>query len=672
MTATDPTSRAAAERGPERTSVPGGGLTRLFTGPADDPRWARPALWCVLVLAAVLYSWALSINGDANYFYTAAVRSGMRSWKAFFFGSLDSASFVTVDKPPLSLWLMALSCRVFGYSSWSMLLPGAVAGVATVAVLYSTVRRVFGHTAAVVAALVLTLTPMTVVVDRTNQPEPLLILLLVIAAWACTEAIRTGALAPLLWSAAAVGLAFNTKMLQAYLVLPALAVAYLIAAREPLGRRIGRLALAGGALVLVSAAWLTVVDLWPKGSRPYVGGSTNNMETNLVFCYNGVRHIAGILCDTQVGFGGGNPIAANGGDAPDFGGLPGLGRLFTEQVAGQITWLLPFVVVALVTTLVLWRKEPRTDPRRAAVVLWGVWLLVHFVIFSFSSGTFHLYYTTQLAPAIAVLTGVGLVALAGLYRASGRWAWPLPAAVAVTGAWSVVIMRRTPDFVPWLTWTIAALTVLVAGGLVVLRARGPLRAPTVAAAVVAGLAAMLAGPAAYAVTPLSDTVSGYAPQAGPPEVSQAGVPLFIPIPKGVKPPKRRHPGKRPDGRPDSSGGLGQAPPGLSRYLVAHRGNATWLAATNSGMVAATLIVEAGGRPVMAMGGFGGLDPILSVDRVAKYVRDGRLHYFLLDTSGPWAGTPIAAWLRKNCPAIDPAQYGPRTPGSNYRRLYRCD
>ncbi|GAB2829449.1 glycosyltransferase family 39 protein [Actinoallomurus bryophytorum] len=655
------------ETRPERPVAVRDRLARIFAGPPGDPRWARPGLWAVLALAAVLYCWALSNNGDADYYYAAAVRSGTESWKAFFFGSLDSASFVTVDKPPLFLWVMELSCRLFGYGSWSMLLPGALAGVASVAILYTMVRRVFGPAAGLLAALVLTLTPMTVVVDRVNQAEPVLLLLLMLATWACVEAIRTGRRSLLMWSAVFVGLGFDAKMLQAYLILPALAVTYLVAAREPLRRRFGRLALGGGVLVAVSAVWPVIVELWPKSDRPYVGSSSNNTEANLIFCYNGLQHVLGLRCGGNVGFGGGSVSAPNAGSAPEFGGPPGIGRMFSEHLAGQITWLLPFAVVGLVTGLVAWWRTPRTDPRRAALLLWGCWLVVHFALFSSLRGNFHTYYTTQMAPAIAALTAAGAVALTRL-TATGR-AWLLAASLVGTSALAFVILRRTPDFVPWLRWAIVVLAVLTAAALLLLR---PVRPGGVAVAVsVAVLVTVLAGPAAYAVTPLTETSSGYAPQAGPVEVSQTGVPAFVPLPKGVKPPKPHRPGKRSDGRPDSSSGLGVIPPGMARYLVAHRDRATWLAAANSGLVASTIIVETGGRPVMAMGGFGGLDPILTVDRIAAYVRDGRLHYFFLDTKGPWAGTPIAGWIRTNCPPVDPGEYGPRPTGPVYQQLYRC-
>ncbi|WP_425580467.1 glycosyltransferase family 39 protein, partial [Streptosporangium amethystogenes] len=414
----------------------------MSLGRPGDPRWARPGLWGVLALAAVLYVWALGRNGHANEYYAAAILSGTRSWKAFFFGALDAGSFITVDKPPLALWVMGLPARIFGFGTWSMLLPQAAAGVAAVAVLHSAVRRAmpggYGHAAALVAALAMTLTPITVAINRDNNPDTLLVLLLVLAAWFCQEAVRTGRMRALVVSAVLVGLAFNTKMLQAYLVLPAFAPLYLVMAPGTSLRRLGHLLAAGAALVVSSAWWMVIVDLWPASDRPYVGGSTDNSVRDLVIGYNGLGRI--------FGSGGGR-----GGGGMGFGGEAGAWRLFNDIMAGQISWLLPFAVIALVAGLALTARGPLRDTR-IALLLWGGWLAVHYVVFSFSSGTFHPYYSTAMAPAVAALTGLGGVLGWRAYRRSRAWSWVLPAGIAVTGAWAFTVLRRSTDFVPWLAW----------------------------------------------------------------------------------------------------------------------------------------------------------------------------------------------------------------------------
>ena len=343
MTTQLTTTSPAAE--PERP--PRGRLKRLVLGRPSDPRWARPALWAVLVLAAVLYSWDLSRNGNANAFYAAAVLSGTENWKAFFYGSLDSASFITVDKPPFAFWVMGISARVFGFNSWSLLLPQAAEGVAAVAVVYAAVRRSIAsltgergaHAAALIAALALTLTPMVVAIDRDDNPDTMLTLLLAFGAWALLESLRAGRAGkghPLLWlilSAVAFGLAFNTKMLEGFIALPALAVVYLIAADVRLRTRIARLSVAGGVLAVITLSWMTIVDLIPKTSRPYVGSSANDTVWNLAVGYNGFGRITGGPGLRERGRGGGGS-AAPGPASPERARVPGRGQAQARGPAG--------------------------------------------------------------------------------------------------------------------------------------------------------------------------------------------------------------------------------------------------------------------------------------------------------------------------------------------------
>src|ERR1700691_5249562 len=333
--------------GPQRRAR--GPFKRLLLGRPTDPRWARPALWAVLVLAAVLYSWDLSRNGDANAFYAAAVLSGTQSWKAFFYGSLDSASFITVDKPPFAFWVMGISARIFGFNSWSLLLPQAAEGVAAVAVVYAAVRRSVGgltgergaYAAGLIAALALTLTPVVVAIDRDDNPDTMLTLLLAVGAWGLLESLRSDRhrLRWLMLSAVAFGLAFHTKMLEGFIPLPALAIVYLVLADGTWRARIGRLLAAGGVLAVIALSWMTIVDLIPKTSRPYVGSSANDTVWNLAVGYTGFGRIAG-----RAGFGGPGGLGGTGaggglggrggvggtgaGGFGGFGGSSGVGRLF--------------------------------------------------------------------------------------------------------------------------------------------------------------------------------------------------------------------------------------------------------------------------------------------------------------------------------------------------------
>ncbi|MFI6884470.1 mannosyltransferase YkcB-related protein [Streptosporangium canum] len=680
-------------------SVPSPAVRRAVLGAPGDPRWARPGLWGVLALAAVLHLWALGRNGYANDYYSAAILSGTQSWKAFFFGALDAGSFITVDKPPFALWTMGLPARIFGFGTWSMLLPQALAGVAAVAVVHSAVRRALpgtpGHAAGLLAALVMTLTPITVAINRDNNPDTALVLLLVLAAWFCQEAIRTGRTRTLVLSAVLVGLAFNTKMLQAYLVLPAFAPLYLAMAPGPVLRRLGRLLAAGVALVVSSGWWMVIVDLWPASSRPYIGGSTDNSVWDLVIGYNGLGRIFGAGGGGRGGFGGGG-----GG----FGGESGAGRLFNDVMAGQISWLLPFAVIALATGLVLAGGRSLRGTR-VALLLWGGWLAVHYVVFSFSSGTFHPYYSTAMAPAVAALTGLGGVLLWQAYRQSRTWSWTLPAGVAVTGAWAFVVLRRTPDFVPWLAWTVAAVTVAAVAGLVLARLGRRLRRRIAVVALLAGLVAGLAGPAAYALTPLGSAVNGTNPTAGPAgsggfggmrgpggfpgrlsEGSSAGFPEGFPgdLPQELPGDGREAGtpgGTRRDGPVGMPGGMRGGPGGAVdhktiEYLTKNRGGATWLVAVGSAQSASSIILSTR-LPVIAMGGFTGSDPAMTVDRLKELVSSGQLRYLMpgggrggFDGGGPdgGGGSEVTAWAQANCTVVAPAEYGGSEEGQS---LYRC-
>lgn len=706
---------------PEREA--GGGrsrLGRLLLGAPDDPRWARPALWAVLVLAAALYAYGLGANGDANSYYAAAVLSGTKSWTSFFFGSLDTGNFITVDKPPVALWLMELSCRAFGFGTWQMLLPMAACGVASVAVLHNTVRRVFGYAAATITALVMALTPITVAITRDNNPDPVLVLLSVCAAWFLVEAVRSGKLLPLLWSAVVVGCAFNAKMLQAYIVLPAFFVTYLFAAPGGIGRRIRNILAAGVALAVSTGWWMVIVDCIPAADRPFIGSSTKNSVWDLAIGYNGLARILGRggghgdaaghtggstaadavhrFAEVTAGRTGGGAHGGFGG----FGGSTGISRLFSEQLGGQISWLLPFAAVAVISALVLRGRRPRTDLERAALVLWGVWMLTHFVTFSYASGTFHPYYTTMLTPSVAALTGVGAVALFRATRqGSALWAGVLSAAVLGSAAWAVVLLRRTPDFASWLWPLIAVAAVVAVVALLVGRGRQqgatvPRRARRLLlVGAVTALAALLAGPAAYA----GDTVTAGAAQGSNPMGGPSGRTGGFAGLTGLRPGvggrhgSGAHPFSGRSAKPNRDGGAemtagflggrgfgggrgGTADVKLVSYLEQLQGGAKWLVATSNATSAAQIILAAGGKPVLAMGGFSGSDPAMTVTKFQKYVSSGQLRYVLADGRGGFGAgfggrfgggfgagrgsgsiPQVMAYVQTHCSAVPSSAYG---------------
>ncbi|MGH3267722.1 MAG: glycosyltransferase family 39 protein, partial [Trebonia sp.] len=317
---------------------PGGGgqsfARRLWRGPVRDPAWARPALFGLLLVTGVLYLFNLSRNGYANDFYAAAVQAGTRSWKAFFFGSFDSSSFITVDKTPASLWVDEIAAGIFGFSTWTLLVPQALEGIASVAVLYAAVRRWFGPGAGLVAGAVLALTPAAALMFRFNNPDALLVLLMTASAYCVERAIERDRTRWLVLAGVLLGFGFLTKMAQAFLVLPAFGVAYLWAGPARFRRRVWQVVVLGLSVVLGAGWWVAIAQLWPASSRPYFGGSTNNNILELALGYNGLGRLDGTETGS-IGFNGSSAGGAGrfggGGGGGGFGGATGIFRLFGSE-----------------------------------------------------------------------------------------------------------------------------------------------------------------------------------------------------------------------------------------------------------------------------------------------------------------------------------------------------
>src|SRR4051794_36475581 len=470
-------------------------------------RWERPALAGLLAVTAVLYLWDLGASGWANAFYSAAAQAASESWKAFFFGSFDASNAITVDKPPASLWVMGISARIFGVNAWSLLVPEALMGVGSVALLYATVRRRFEAQAALLAGAVLALTPVAVLMFRFDNPDALLVLLLVGAGYALTRALEKGSTRWLVLVGVLVGFAFLSKMMQAFLVVPGFALVYLIAAPTSLRRRILQLLGAGVALLVSAGWWVAIVELWPASSRPYVGGSQANSELELIFGYNGFGRLTGNETGSVVAGGGAQGQSGMWGET-------GILRMFSAEMGGQIAWLLPTALVFLGYLLWMARRAPRTDGRRAQVILWGTWLLVTGLVFSLAQGIIHPYYTVALAPAIGALVGIGGW-MAWRYRGRAESRIVLAGAVILTAVWSYALLDRSPDWLPWLRPLVLLGGFLAAVGfLMPFSGLAIARRATVGAA---GLAVVtgLAGPAAYAVDTASTPHTGSIPSAGP-------------------------------------------------------------------------------------------------------------------------------------------------------------
>jgi 4-amino-4-deoxy-L-arabinose transferase-like glycosyltransferase len=692
------TTGEAGLRLPTRAAA-GPRLRSLVRGRAGDPAWVRPALAGLLAATALLYLADLGINGWANGFYSAAVEAGSKSWKAFFFGSFDSSNFITVDKPPASLWVMDLSARLFGVNSWSILAPQALEGVAAVALLYATVRRRFSAGAGLLAGAVLALTPVAALMFRFNNPDALLTLLLVAAAYALTRALEGARSRWLVLAGVLIGFGFLTKMLQAFVVVPGFAAVYLLAAPASLRRRLLHLALSGVAMIAAAGWWVAIVALWPASSRPYIGGSQDNSILNLIFGYNGFGRITGNETGSVVG---GQVFGTGGGAGGGMWGPTGITRLFGGEMGTQVSWLLPAALLSGAAVLWATRRAARTDGRRATVLIWSSWLVVTGLVFSFAQGIIHPYYTVALAPAIGALVGIGVV-----------WAWErrdelfarltLAVGVAGTAAWAFALLDRTPDWLPWLRVAVLAAgiaaAVLLAVGTPVLRAhRYAGRAVLLAA-----LATSLAAPAAYAVHTARTAHSGALPTAGPNgSVTQGGGPGGGRGFGGGRGGSGRPGGLAPGGRPGSgfsgpggpggfapggtgtgngagtgtgsiggagtgtgTGGIGTGSTGgagfpggsagggglgglldsgtPSKALVAllqkDASRYTWVAAIVGANSAAGVQLGTG-EPVMAIGGFNGTDPTPTLAQFEADVAAGKIHYFISGGSGggPGAGS----------------------------------
>lgn len=631
---------------------------QLWRGKAEDSPLVRPALLGLLLITALLYLWGLGASGWANSFYSAAVQAGSESWKAFFFGSSDAANSITVDKTPMSLWPMSLSVRIFGLSSWAMLVPQALMGVGAVGLLYATVRRTTSNAwAGLLAGAVLAITPVAVLMFRFNNPDALLTLLLIAAVYATIRAIESPerAVRWLVLGGTLVGFAFLTKMLQAFLVLPPLALVYLVAAQVSIGRRFTHLLIAFGSMIVAAGWWIAIVELWPASSRPYIGGSQNNSILELTLGYNGFGRLNG----NEVGSVGGGNAGGGGGNW----GETGLFRLFGSEIGGQIAWLLPAALALLALGVWFRRRAGRSDRQLSGLIVWGGWLLVTGLTFSFMAGIFHAYYTVALAPAIAALVGIG-ASILWEHRQSPVATLGAAFTIAMTAAMSFVLLNRTTDFVPWLKYAVVVVGVATAF-LVVMHRFLPRR---LLLAVGAGaLLATLAGPAAYAVDTASTAHTGSIPTAGPSTGGGMGGfggggggrgPGQPPTGQGQQAPGGQAQGQpAPGGQTQGQGSAGGLLSGsestdqIDALLTADADSYTWVAAA-IGSNSASGYQLATGLPVMAIGGFNGSDPSPTLAQFKQYVADGRIHYFIASGGGGRGGmnasgstsTEISTWV----------------------------
>jgi 4-amino-4-deoxy-L-arabinose transferase-like glycosyltransferase len=601
-----------------------------------------PELGVLVLVSGLLNLWALDRNGWANQYYSAAVRSMSSSWHNFLYGSFDPSGLMTVDKPPLALWVQALSARVFGFHSLSILVPQALMGVATVALVYDLTRRMWGRTAGFVAGLVLAVTPITVAISRHNNPDALLALCCVAALWFLVRALQDGRTRWLVLAGVSVGLGFETKMAAALLVVPAIVAAWLWVAPRGRFAAMRQLLAGGAAMVAVGGAWPLLMALTPASSRPWISGTSDNSILSLIFNYNGLGRIDG----QAGGPGGGTNLGGGGpGGSTTFGGASGPLRLFNEGLGGQAGWLLGFALVAIVALVVATRLR-RADARTGWLVAAGGVFLTIAVVFSFAQGIFHLYYVAQLAPFTAVLVGAGSGWFLSRHRAAGLFAAAALAAGVVT---ELLVLHDLPGQLTWLPTVLLVAGAVTAVTLVAIR--GPLRGAVLAAA----LGLLLLAPATWAVQTLGHATNGTFPAGGPTQTGGRGGPGgggagggF-----GAPPGAGTRLGAPPNGtgQPGGAGALGGGLPGragggmggggfggdsagLTQALtyVSLHGGGTIAVSSQSG--AAPSIIQSG-SDVAGIGGFSGRESEVTTTWLANAVRSGKVRWVL--TSGSSGG-----------------------------------
>lgn len=639
----------------------------------------------IILLSGFLYFYNLSQNGYANSYYAAAVRSMIANPSVMIWGSFDSAGFVTVDKPPVAVWVQTVSALIFGYTGWALILPQALAGVGSVILLYLVISRSFGKPAGLVAAFVLGITPIAVAVGRTNNLDGLLVFVLLIAFMTALEAWKRGSLVFLIATAVLVGIGFNIKMIEAFAVVPGFFGIYLFSRPIPLKMRFAHLICAGIILVVVSFSWAVMVDMTPADQRPYLGSSDTNSALELIFGYNGLSRIIGTSGHSGDGSSGFNrstvppgfqnipddasnqgfPPFMSSNTTPDQGslshntkaanlgqfkagipsqgmggtneaGTPGLLRLGNEEMAGQISWLLPF---ALIGALVWLRRPSLTwlrnlSEQEIVVIALLLWLIPELGYFSLSSGHFHLYYLVMVAPPLAALVGIGVLRMYQTYLGPGIRGWLLVMVIPVTGLVQGMILLYTPEFSGILPWVIVLGSFVIGGVLAGFRIRHHQTVAMIPGIVVLGLLLLLIAPAVWSITPLLSPADGHTPVAGPVQINGKGI-------SG---------GQNPGislGNTDYSD--------LIRYLQSHKGSEKYLVGMSSANGGGSDMIVRTGEAVMAIGGYSGSDPILTNETLKVIVRNGDIRYFYLsqknDRMSGISSEGVTSWIPDSCQVV---------------------
>ncbi len=625
------------------------------------------ALVAILLLAAGLRLTNLDAMGLANHYYAAAVKSMLESWHNFFFVAAEPGGSVSVDKPPVGLWLQTISAKIFGISTIGLLLPQILAGLLSVILIYYLVKRRFGIAAGLLAALVLAVTPVVVATDRNNTMDSTLILTLLLASWAFIKASETTRFKFLVLGAVLVGIAFNIKMLEAYLPLPAFMGMVFLSAREGWLRKVGKLVLAGIIILVVSFSWAVAVDLTPADQRPYVGSSGDNSEISLILGYNGIERLVGM-------FGGGrgssgvhptNPVTnqpSQGIPPPDNGfptgnipparldninpgGLPvnapvrgnvdgigqaGILRLFVPPLSKEISWLLPIGLFSILLLAVAYHLSWPLGPQHQAILLWGGWLITAGIFFSIA-GFFHEYYLSTMAPPLAALVGIGVIET---WRLSHKHPWLAGSLIVAVTALTLTLQYLTAQaFVQQMAWLPLVIGLFLIGTLLVLAVNflPHNTAPRLAQLGFTSLvAASLITPGVWSwLTNLYPSSNQSLPAAY--DGSSYG--------------------------PANSGQI-QVDTRLLDYLQANTQGVYYLMAVPSSMQGADYVLVTG-RPVLYMGGFMGQDEVLTPTSLANLVMERKLRFIYWTESqyGRGAGLSfggqslITNWVSNHCSTV---------------------
>jgi len=594
--------------------------------------WETFGISLILILSAVLSFANLGIEGYANTYYSAGVKSMMISFKNFFFVSFDPSGFITIDKPPIGFWLQTLSAKIFGFSGWSVILPQALAGVISVGVIYYLVKRSFGGLAGLVAALCLAVTPTFVAASRNNTIDNLLVLSLLLACWPLLIAAEKGRFKYLILSLILVGIGFNIKMAEAYMVAPAIYITYLLSSVLPFKRKIKHLILGSVVLLVVSLSWAIIVDLVPPGDRPFVGSSTNNTVMQLITGHNGLERLGIVGRNANRGQQRKKDLKSRTITVQHVEQrVSGITKLFSyNNLSDQISWFLPFAMIGFLAAAIEEKlKFPFDNKKKLSLILWLMWLLPEFIYFSFSNIVTHTYYLTTMAPSIAALSGIGLAAMWKFYKEDGWKKWFLPMAFIINGLIEMSILSYNYKASNGYKITLIVTGILCLGASIILiitaigrRGQNALYQKILVSVAFTGI---LIAPIVWSFTTLFYPMDGNSPSAGL-ELASNRQTMNLNVSKNSK---------------------------LIHFLEKNKRNEKYLVVVPSALVYASDLILKVGEPVMTLGGYSGSDEVLTLNQFKKLVANRAIRYAFVRGNSPLVGNPIGTnsvimnWIKTN-------------------------